>query len=545
MEVSLWNSIRAKLSITMVALTLVLVAIVIVGDLLVMKVEKGMETIRGSYMPANSAVLNADRDLYQAREGQLEYSLGGSPQAAKEKFNENAQQAYDGMSRFKDLMLAENHPEVVEKISGFDEAFEGWKESSLHVFSLLDQGADQQAMEYAGQHTAKAFSELREKYNLAGELIEATATEKIDTIIDETSRSLLMLAFVILVVVAVAVTVTYIVPKQLVANINLLTSRIKEISEGDGDLTLRINSKRNDELKLLGDAFDGFVNNLESLIKDIGRNVESLNGDSASLRTAANDGQMVAQESADGINVISVAVQEFASAIREVAESAQSTAQETSSTVSVTDNGVTAVESSVTQIQELSDSIASAAKVIQELSEESENIVSVLDVIRGIAEQTNLLALNAAIEAARAGEHGRGFAVVADEVRSLASKTQNSTEEIQKMIERLQSGVKQAVSSINEGNDKVVSSVELVEGTQSLLSEIKHSATRVNDMAVQIAAATEEQSAVTEDINQNLVQLNERNQVNRELSEQTQTISETLGANTDSLYEGVQRFKTS
>ena len=241
--------------------------------------------------------------------------------------------------------------------------------------------------------------------------------------------------------------------------------------------------------------------------------------------------------------MIATAVNQFSASIHEVSENVQVAASETSSTVDITREGVSVIGHTVVQIQELSTSVNKAAEVIRNLSAESDNIASVLDVIRGIAEQTNLLALNAAIEAARAGEQGRGFAVVADEVRSLASKTQRSTEEIQEMIERLQNGVKLAVASIKDGTDKVQSSVDLVEKAQNLLSDVETSTLKVNDMAIQIAAATEQQSHATEEINQNLTALNDQNRANKDLSERNRSIAISFSKMAEELNKDIGQFK--
>jgi methyl-accepting chemotaxis protein len=161
-------------------------------------------------------------------------------------------------------------------------------------------------------------------------------------------------------------------------------------------------------------------------------------------------------------------------------------------------------QSARTQVENLAAELEKASAASTSLNEEAQNIASVLDVIRGIAEQTNLLALNAAIEAARAGEQGRGFAVVADEVRSLASKTQQSTEDIQHRIERLQSGVETTVSMMQSGVSQVESTVEDVNTVAESFQQISESISSVKDASTQIATATEEQSSVSEEINQNL-----------------------------------------
>lgn len=535
------SSMRLKLSAAMILVIAALILVVVTGNFLTRNLQNGMTTFGGHYLPALSAVLNADRDLYQARVAEMGYLLGRDRDKALASFEENAQQAFDRMQKYRQLMDA--YPEILSKLSQFDSTFRQWKSTAQNVFQLVDAGKQQQALALNKGDSAATFGKLRDLYDIAGEALDKQAHDTNALLSAEAEQHLVWITIIAVVVIALAGFATYLVPKLLVQSIEQLTQRICEISEGDGDLTLRIQSKRRDELGLLAQSFDGFIDKLEELIKQIRSGTVSLSHNSSTLKESAQRSQSLTDQQCNAINVIAAAVHEFSTSTREVADNVQATAEETRSTVEITERGVVVIENSVTQIQSLADSVSNVAEAIENLSVESERIASVLDVIKGIAEQTNLLALNAAIEAARAGEQGRGFAVVADEVRVLASKTQQSTEEIQEMIERLQSGVKQAVVSINDGSNKVESSVELVSSTQSLLGDIKQSASTVNDMATQIAAAAEQQSQVTEDISQNLSQLNDQNQLNKEISEENQGLSVGFSNMADELHEDVQRFK--
>ncbi|WP_428035793.1 methyl-accepting chemotaxis protein [Amphritea sp.] len=543
MQSNPFQSIRFKLSIAMVMLTLAILIVAASGKVLTDDLKSGVNTFGQNYLPAISSILNADRDLYQAREAELEYLLGKTNDETLNNFNENAQQALDRMNKYKQLMA--DYPEIVKKLDTFDSRFNDWKSKADKVLALQKAGNSDAAHALSDGDALAAFKKLRDLYNLAGEELDAQSLRERDRLAQQISQVSFGLGIFIFIVLITAGGLTYFIPKLLVTNIRRLTGNIEDISQGDGDLTLRINSDRKDELGELASAFDTFVSNLEALISDIRHQAEAMNSNSTQLEQSADSSMTIVNEQSQGVEMIATAVEEFSTAIRDVAENAQNTASETAKTVDISHRGKEIINNSVIQFQDLSRSVAHSEQVISDLAKESDNIASVLDVIRGIADQTNLLALNAAIEAARAGDHGRGFAVVSDEVRSLASKTQASTEEIQTMIEKLQSGVNQAVSSIREGSEQVSSSVNLVESTQALLSDIETSATLVNDMAIQIASATEEQSLVTDEINRNLTQLNDQNRVSSGLTQETQTIAISFKQVASELYSKMKRFKVS
>ncbi len=543
MQSNPFQSIRFKLSIAMVMLTLAILIVAASGKVLTDDLKSGVNTFGQNYLPAISSILNADRDLYQAREAELEYLLGKTNDETLNNFNENAQQALDRMNKYKQLMA--DYPEIVKKLDTFDSRFNDWKSKADKVLALQKAGNSDAAHALSNGDALAAFKKLRDLYNLAGEELDAQSLRERDRLAQQISQVSFGLGIFIFIVLITAGGLTYFIPKLLVTNIRRLTGNIEDISQGDGDLTLRINSDRKDELGELASAFDTFVSNLEALISDIRHQAEAMNSNSTQLEQSADSSMTIVNEQSQGVEMIATAVEEFSTAIRDVAENAQNTASETAKTVDISHRGKEIINNSVIQFQDLSRSVAHSEQVISDLAKESDNIASVLDVIRGIADQTNLLVLNAAIEAARAGDHGRGFAVVSDEVRSLASKTQASTEEIQTMIEKLQSGVNQAVSSIREGSEQVSSSVNLVESTQALLSDIETSATLVNDMAIQIASATEEQSLVTDEINRNLTQLNDQNRVSSGLTQETQTIAISFKQVASELYSKMKRFKVS
>ena len=279
---------------------------------------------------------------------------------------------------------------------------------------------------------------------------------------------------------------------------------VAELSQGHGDLTRRIKIKSDDEIGAVARQINLFIEMLQTMMADIANSARDLDGQARQSHnlTSHNDQSLARQQSE--ISQIATAVHEMSATATEVASNAEQTAAAAHASAKNCEQGKHVISCNQQSITKLAGQVEQASNIIQELEKNAQEINTILSTIQGIAEQTNLLALNAAIEAARAGEQGRGFAVVADEVRVLSKRTHSSTEEIRSMIETLQRNTQQAVNTMHQSQQLAKNSVDDAQNATQALEQITHAIGDISDMATQISSAAEEQRAVTDEVGRNI-----------------------------------------
>ncbi|MFB2660816.1 methyl-accepting chemotaxis protein [Shewanella mangrovisoli] len=349
----------------------------------------------------------------------------------------------------------------------------GIKDYSGKTFGVLDIALDR-------SHSEQAMSDIRLKLIIIG-----------------------VIAFLI------GTAIAWFIAKSITRPIAETTDALNDIAEGEGDLTRRIEVKSKDEIAQLAQAFNRFAEKIHATVAQVSDSTSLLATSAEEMSAITHETQQMANRQHLETEQVATAMNEMAATVQEVAHNATDAADAATHASESTEQGKQLVEKVISTISLLADEIALAANVINELERNTTQIDSVLVVIRNIADQTNLLALNAAIEAARAGEQGRGFAVVADEVRTLASRTQASTTEIQQMIETLQQSAKATVSSMNTSTATTQSCVSLVHEAGSALEAITQAVSTISQMNIQIASAANEQCAVSAEINKNVNNIND------------------------------------
>jgi len=307
-----------------------------------------------------------------------------------------------------------------------------------------------------------------------------------------------------------------------------IASRFADLGKGDGDLSQRIEIKGTDEIGQLSEGFNGFIEKIHDSMKEVASTSHALQSAADGVSSKANTTHDNSQIQRDQTIQVVTAINEMGATISEIAGNAATAAETANHASDNTEVGQNVVNQAKDAISRLALDIENTGQVVEQLASTTQEIGSILDVIRDISEQTNLLALNAAIEAARAGEQGRGFAVVADEVRNLASRTADSTEEIQKMINQLQSDAKDAVTAMEAGKSVTSEGVSASDEAVEVLVNISERIHDISDRNTQVATATEEQSTVVHTINQNIEEINAINEVTTGTAEELAAASAEL-----------------
>ena len=319
---------------------------------------------------------------------------------------------------------------------------------------------------------------------------------------------------IIATVIAVAIIIALlgVLIRVLIQPLHIMTRAMEGIADGEGDLTKRLTIQNRDEFGMLGTAFNRFVERIHGSIREVSSATEQVNEVALRVVTASNSSIHNSDQQASRTSSVAAAINQLAAAAQEIARNAAQASNQASDARSLAEDGQQVVDRSIVAMNQLSSMLSASSRNIESLNSKTVNIGQILEVITSISQQTNLLALNAAIEAARAGEAGRGFAVVADEVRNLAHRTQESAQQVQTMIEELQVGARESVSTMSDSQRHSQDSVDIANLAGERLCSVTQRIGEIDGMNQSVATATEEQTAVVESINVDITEINTLNQ---------------------------------
>ncbi|MFY0642197.1 MAG: methyl-accepting chemotaxis protein [Bermanella sp.] len=530
---------KLRLPIATIGILLFVLSVLQITDM--QRISSEFSHINEQYIPGIELVLNADRDLYQAQIAERTIALGLKDARYFKMHQENIQQVEDRVKQITSLNVSQD---IIAQAQQFLTVFSNWRPQTQ---ALVQQVENQtitlnEATQISTNSLDKDFEGMRDKLDMLGEQLgkEASALQlhTAQTKKQAVSNTVILVIIVLFIITCVAV----FFPRMIIGPLNNLSQSLDELASGKGDLTKRMPRLGDDEIGRLSHSFNRFLSGMQSLMKNIQVVAMEVNSASGRLQEGAQDSMSNSEQYSKSMEMVSTANHEMGLAIQEVSTNTQQVSEEARTSDHTAKQVSKDFNRAMQEIESLAENVKNSGLVIEEIVEETTNIASVLDVIKGIAEQTNLLALNAAIEAARAGEQGRGFAVVADEVRTLASKTQQSTGDINNMIENLRSGVNRAVDSMKEGQEKATSTVEYAKKSEKNLSNISVSLVSISDRILQVASAIEEQTSVIDEINSNLNGVNELSQNAKQSAQSIGNAVKGLNVQSKSLTDHVSNF---
>ena len=538
---------RWKLTLPVALLAILLATTALIGVQLINRLSEDVNRLADEFLPGLNSLLQADRDLYQALVAERSMIFVDTNSDEYKKLtamhDENIGQARERAVKFFRTTRSE---QAQEREQEFLALFDKWSDTTQEIERQRSEGGRigrSTAIDMSFNEGVTKFDAMRQVIDELTDLVQKDAAAAGANAHTTTDNNQIIQAATLTIGLLVCVLIAFFFPILITRPLNRVISAIEDLAGGEGDLTLRVNVDSKDELGHLSASLNQFLEKLHDLIRRAATTSSQVREASNQMLQLNSQSQEMIGSQHSSTDMVATAINEMAATVQEVAQSASSAADEARQADADARTGSERVNSSLISIRDLAQDVGRAAEVIHKLETEAEGVGSVLDVIRGIAEQTNLLALNAAIEAARAGEQGRGFAVVADEVRTLASRTQQSTTEIQGMIEKLQCGARNAVSVMDAGREKAQASVERAESAGSSLIEITKAVASISSMNTQIASAAEEQSVVTAEINRNITEISVISDRNSQVSSEAAQASTVLSEYAGELDRIVQNFK--